>query len=253
MSLKAAQLRHVVPENALRMTGHPEHSHTEPHLIHVVMGTAHLLVDGDPVVLHARESLWLAPGVPHAAHYDAGSLVLGPMLSPATQPLSRVQPLGVVPAVTEIMLAILGAAPTTAEEVSHFRRALDAALQDLGADHFALVMPTHPKAAAVARQARFSPETVAELAARHGYSARQLQRIFLAETGLAFHRWRVRARLNVALAKLRGGASTLQAAKAAGYATHSGLLKALRREVDHATLAELGLAPASLPRETMGP
>lgn len=243
MSLQAAQLRHVVPENALRMTGHPEHTHAEPHLIHVVVGTAHLRVDGVPVILHSRESLWLASGVPHSAQYDQGSLVLGPLLSPASQPGSRVQALGVVPAIAEIMIAILGAAPGTAEEVQRFRNALDAALADLSADHFALVMPTHPRAAAVARQARFSPETVAELASRHGFSARQLQRIFQAETGLPFHQWRVRARLNLALARLRGGASTLQAAKAAGYATHSGLLKALRREVDADTLTELGLAP----------
>lgn len=243
MSLKATQLRHVVPGNALRMTGHPEHSHAEPHLIHVVMGTAHLRVDGESVVLHARESLWLAAGVVHSAQYEHGSLVLGPLLSPSTTPASTVRHLGVVPAITEIMLAILGAAPQTPEEVWHFRQALDAALEDLGADHFALVMPTHPGAAAVARQARFSPETLAELAHRHRYSARQLQRIFQAETGLPFHRWRVRARLNLAMARLRAGDSTLQAAKAAGYTTHSGLLKALRREVDEATLAELRLAP----------
>ncbi|MCF8589407.1 AraC family transcriptional regulator [Gordonia liuliyuniae] len=224
------RLATIVPENSIRFLGHDTHTHSEPHLVYVGAGSARLAIDGEQVILGVHESVWLAPNVPHSARYSPGSLVLGPILSPSTLPPEPVHRLGSIPAVTAVMTAILGAAPTTDTEVQVFRAALDDVLTRLRGPWFSLPAPTHPVAAAVARELPFSSESLDQIAARHGISGRHLQRIFVSETGIAFRQWRVRARLNVAIGRLREGASVTHAARTAGYETGSGLRKALLRE-----------------------
>lgn len=224
------RLAMLAPETAYRFLGHRRHSHSQPHLIYVVTGSATLDVDGERVTLGTQEAVWLAPFVPHAARYAPGSLVLGPLLSPTTLPPERVHRLGSIPALTAVMTALVGVAPTTAEEVAVFRGALDDVLTRLTGPHFALPTPRHPVAAAIAAEAPISAEPLDRLAARHGTSARHVQRLFVAETGIPFRQWRVRARLNIAIDRLRAGASLRRAALASGYATASGLKKALERE-----------------------
>lgn len=234
MSVSPTRLQHLSPENAVRFLGHDTHAHDAPHLVYVAVGTAHLEVDGAPLTLHARESVWLAPRVPHSAHYEPGSLVLGPFLSPGTTPPVRSLRLGPTPSITSIMTTILGVAPHSDEQIGELRRALDDALTALVSRELPLATPTHPIAAAIAREALRGNEPLDVLAARHGASARHMQRVFVAQTGLSFGRWRVRARLNTAIARLRGGAPVAHVARAAGYASRSGLTRALRRELDPA-------------------
>ncbi|MFD0997006.1 methylphosphotriester-DNA--protein-cysteine methyltransferase [Pseudoclavibacter chungangensis] len=133
----------------------------------------------------------------------------------------------------------MGVAPRTEAQIGELRHALDAALRELGTAHFVVPVPAHPVVARVVRDAARSSRTPTELAARHGTSARHVQRVVLQETGLPFGRWRARARLNPAIARLRAGESFEQVARAVGYSSRSGLAKALAREVDDATLAAL--------------
>ncbi|MGW6719740.1 helix-turn-helix domain-containing protein [Streptomyces sp. NPDC054995] len=221
----------VVAENAIRFLGHDTHQHDEPHLVYVVTGDARLLADGEEWRLGRHEALWLAPRVPHALRIEPGGLVLGPLLAPADQPRCRVQPLGVVPALTEVMTTALGAAPATPEQVAPFRQALGRVLRGISRHYFPVVLPVHPAVRALAREALRTPSmTLEQLAERHRMSARQVQRVFLDETGLPFTRWRNRARMNAAVEHLRGGGELTAAARAAGYATRAGLLRALSRE-----------------------
>ncbi|MDR6867491.1 AraC-like DNA-binding protein [Microbacterium resistens] len=239
MNESALRLQHLAPENAVRFLGHSTHAHEVPHLIHVAVGTAHVTIDGVRMTLRAHESVWLAAGVPHAARYEQGSLVLGPFLSDGTVPPARVLRLGVVPEVTAIMTTILGVAPHSAEQIEPLRAALDRALMSLGTSYFVLTPPVHPVISRLARAAVRSNRTLAELADGHGVSERHVQRVFREETGLSFRRWRAQARLNIAIARLRGGEQMAHVARATGYRTRSGLAKALAREVDADDLAEI--------------
>lgn len=220
----------VVAENAVRFLGHDTHSHEAPHLIHVVSGAADLVVEGRAIRLGPKENLWLAPHVEHSARYSEASVVFGPFLSPHTIPPSRVQLLGIVPDLTVLVTTILGAGPRTPEEVQTFRLALDDVLNTMRPDCFPLRHPRHPAARAVAKASVATASTLHALAEREGTSPRHIQRLFRDETGLSFTSWRARARLNVAVARLRGGTSLHAAAAASGYATRAGLLKALGRE-----------------------
>ncbi len=238
-----ADLLSVVPENAIRFLGHDTHSHDVPHLIHVVSGAAELVVEGQEYRLGPRENLWLAPQVAHSARYSRESVVFGPFLSPETVPHGRVQLLGIVPELSGVVATILGASPRTDTEIQAFRTALDQILAAMRPDCFVLLQPTHPSARAVARACVTSRLTLDELASRCGTSARHIQRLFREETGLSFTSWRSRARLNVAVARLRGGVGLHAAASAAGFASRAGLLKALGRET--------GLTREELAREPL--
>ncbi|GAA1456762.1 AraC family transcriptional regulator [Nocardiopsis exhalans] len=245
------QLCRVVPENSIRFLGHDTHAHDVPHLIHVVTGTADLVVEGQQITLAARYNLWLAPGVPHSMRLRDAGMALGPMLSPATLPPERVHRLGVVPALTRVMMTVLGAAPATAEQVHPFRQALDAVLEGLPRPCFPVPVPEHPVARAIAREALDRDTTLEELARRHHTSVRHVQRLFAEQTGYPFTRWRTRARLNTAVSSLRAGYGLPEAARASGYLTRSGLVRALSRETGlpesrfaHDPLSALGPAPA---------
>jgi AraC-like DNA-binding protein len=224
-----AALVGVVPEHSIRFLGHNVHEHDEPHLIHIVVGTASLVVDGAPLRLRARENLWLAPRVPHSVRLSEDGVALGPLLSPETSPPERVRRLGIVPALTDVLTTILVAAPATPEQIRPFREALDDVLRGIDGRYFPLVLPVHPVARAIAREA-LSPLTLGELAEARRMSVRHVQRLFQDETGLPFTRWRTRARLNLAIGRLRGGGSLTAAARASGYATRGGLVKAIGRE-----------------------
>ncbi len=225
-----AALGAVVPENSIRFLGHDTHTHDEPHLVHVVAGTAELVVEGVPMTLRTHENLWLAPHVPHSMRLPGDSMALGPVLSRDVEPPGRVHRLGVVPAITSVLTAVMCASPATAEQVAPFRAALEDVLRGVAGDYFPLTLPAHPVARAVADDARRGVATLDELAVRRRASARHVQRLFVEETGLAFGRWRTRAHLNVAIARLRGGSHLDAAARAAGYASRGGLLRALSRE-----------------------
>lgn len=239
-----ADLLSVVPENAVRFLGHETHSHEYPHLIHVVSGAADLVVEGRPIRLGPKENLWLAPNVEHSARYTQESVVFGPFLSPQTIPPNPIQLLGIVPDLTRLVATILGAGPRTREEVHVFRVALDEVLSTMRLDCFPLLTPAHPAARAVAQACIASSSTLNELAALAGTSPRHMQRLFRDETGLSFTSWRARARLNVAVARLRGGTSLQAAATASGYASRAGLLKALSRET--------GIERDELSRDALG-
>lgn len=220
----------AVPESRVRFFGHSEHSHEVPHIVHMVMGRGRLTVDGSVVTLEPRASVLLAPGVPHALVLDEHSIALGPFLSPRNTPVERVRRLGVVPALTDLMLARLAAQPYTHEQVTLFTDSLDDIVSALLTEAFAVPTPAHPTARQIAEVATDSSATLAELCGWFSISPRQIQRLFLGETGLTFQQWRTRTRLNVAIRALRGGSSGESAARSAGFANRAGLLRALSRE-----------------------
>ncbi|ALJ19777.1 AraC family transcriptional regulator [Microbacterium sp. No. 7] len=228
--MRATALGSTVPANSIRFLGHDTHEHDVPHLVYVVTGVAILTVDGIDIPLRAHEAAWLQPHVPHAVRIRDGGMVLGPMLEDHVTPPSPVRALGVVPALVDVMTTALVAAPETAAQVVPFRRALGEVLRSVSRPYFSVVFPEHPAARRLARDAVRLPLPLDELAARHRMSTRQVQRIFLAETELPFSRWRVRARLNAAVAHILGGGELSTAARMSGFTTRTGLLKALSRE-----------------------
>lgn len=230
VSVRSTVLASSVPENSIRFLGHDTHEHDEPHLIYVVSGSAELTIDGVAVHLRMHEAAWLRPHVPHAVRIREGGTVLGPILEDEVAPAPRFRVLGVVPAVVDVMTTALVAAPGTEAQILVFRRAIGRVLRDISRPYFTVAYPEHPAARRLARDALRVPLPLDQLAERHRMSARQVQRIFVAETGWPFARWRGRARMNAAIAHLIGGGDLSTAARLSGFGTRAGLVKALCRE-----------------------
>lgn len=101
-------------------------------------------------------------------------------------------------------------------------------------------MPLEARAREVARGLSDHPSdsrTVAEWGREVGASGRTLERLFLAETGITFGRWRAMLRLQAAIVMLAAGESVGNAARRVGYESVSAFVAAFRREV--------GMTPAA--------
>jgi AraC-like DNA-binding protein len=95
-----------------------------------------------------------------------------------------------------------------------------------------LPLPNDPRAVRVAERLRADPACEAELvdlAREAGASARTLQRLFLAETGLRFSEWRQRLRLLHGASLLGAGHSVTAAGLEAGYSGTSAFTAAFRK------------------------
>lgn len=230
--------------HSIRFAGHPPHTHRVPHLVYVVAGSGRLVVDGQARTLTRGQAAWLPAGAVHSLTLADGGMAIGPMLSAASGPPGGVvRVLGPLPALTELMTVVLCAAPQTPEERAPLRAALEELLRTTTREYFDLTVPRHPVARAIAQEAAGVADTLDELADRHFTSVRQVQRLFLDETGLTFAQWRTRARLNRAIVRLRAGDGLATALAASGFATRHGLLKALSREC-HIPLPRLLADPA---------
>lgn len=95
-----------------------------------------------------------------------------------------------------------------------------------------LPLPRDPRAVRVADRLREEPACeleIGQLAKEAGASARTIQRLFLAETGLRFSEWRQRLRLMHGASRLGLGSSVTEAALDAGYASTSAFTVAYRK------------------------
>ncbi|MFC0672587.1 helix-turn-helix domain-containing protein [Brachybacterium hainanense] len=224
-------LARAVPHHAMRFLGHEEHVHDVPHLVHIVMGHGVLTAPGHRLTLEPRSSVWLQAGVPHALALADHSIALGPVMRPGVAPDRPLAVLGVVPAITDLMLARLAAGPSTPEQCDLFTSALEAILLGIARVDFPAPLPTHAAARRIGLDACAVPDlTLAALCARHGISSRHVQRIFRQETGMTFRRWRRRRLLGRAVQSLRGGSSPAAAAHATGFGSRANLLRALAQE-----------------------
>lgn len=213
----------------VQFTGHPPHRHGCPQLVHVAAGSGVLDTGDERFALADGEGVWVPTGWEHALELVPGSIALGPMVPGAEPPGHR--PRAVADrGVRRLLTTLLGVAPTSPADVAVFRAALERELTTAAGAHFPLVLPVHPAARAVARDAVRSSATLEVLAGRQYVSARQVRRLFLDQTGLPFTTWRTRARLNAAVERLRAGAGWPAARTASGFATREGLVKALARE-----------------------
>lgn len=221
----------VGDDGVVRFRGHDWHAHPEPQLVYVAVGSGRMVTPGAAYELAGGDALWLPADCRHALELSSDGVVLGPLLSPgAGPPGDSPRLLRSHPGLPPLMITLLGVGPAAEGEIQGFRRAIEDLLAESLPGWFDLTSPTHREAARIAESCVDSAETLEQLARRHFVSARQMRRVFLAETGMSFAQWRTRARLNIAIDLLTRGATPRVAATAAGFATREGLLKALSRE-----------------------
>ena len=213
----------------------PPHRHPVHQLVWSRRGVGSVRVGDATWFLPRTLALWIPAGTVHATGAVDPSWNRSPYFRPERCPVAWPEP--TVVAVTPLLAALIDHLADDGLATDHRIRAEAVVfdlLRPLATDALPLPMPADARAARIAAALLADPaddRTLAQWAALTGAGARTLRRLFLAETGLSFGRWRTHARLRAAMPVLAAGQPVAAAARRAGYGTASAFVAAFHRTV----------------------
>lgn len=204
-----------------------QHDHARAQLAVVLAGTMAVEAEEGAWLAPPGRGIWIPPNVPHAARYsEAASFVqlLLPVAEAEGLPQSCCS-LVVSPLLRELALEAARLAPEEAEERSWLRSLILRRIRAPGSGP-TLFLPygRDPRLRRAVAQLLADPGSrlgFDALARAAGASPRTLSRLFLAETGMGFARWRDHLRVTVAVDRLMLGHSITQTALDLGYQSPS--------------------------------
>jgi AraC-like DNA-binding protein len=164
----------------------------------------------------AMRTLYLAPGVARNLPHEVCAIDVTPLLR-------------------ELILALVARGLIEEADDAGMRLAAVAVdgIAEARALPLQLPLPADPRAVRLAERLREDPSCeseLTELARDAGASARTIQRLFLAETGLRFAEWRQRLRLMHGASLLGTGSSVTEAGLETGYSSTSAFIAAFRKQ-----------------------
>jgi AraC-like DNA-binding protein len=185
-------------------------------------------------VVPPHRAVWLPAGAPHAITMRGSVAMRTIYFSKRVRPaLGATTVVNVTPLLRELLLhcASLGRLDLRDPHERRLGELLVDLLAAVPSVPLALPMPKDPRAARVAEAVRRAPGTRATtgtLARAAATSARTVERLFLAETGMAFGMWRKQARLHHALGMLAAGVPVTTVAYEVGYGNPSAFIAMFR-------------------------
>ncbi|WP_431305025.1 helix-turn-helix domain-containing protein [Sediminicoccus sp. BL-A-41-H5] len=202
------------------------HAHARAQLLYATQGVMRVATPGAGFVVPPGRALWVPAGMEHEVRTEGRVAMRALFFRADAARVGEAAPavLGVSALLRELILAACAEplewdeagrgghlAALIAEEVARAPRLPFGvpALRDARLRRLAEALAAEPA----------SDLSLEEWAARCGASARTLARLFQAETGMGFARWRQALRLTEAAALLAQGATPAQAAAAVGYAS----------------------------------
>lgn len=213
-----------------------QHTHRTHQLAWASRGTLTVDVASRRWVLPTTRALWIPSGVPHevvsAGRTTMTSLYL--QTSPPADPgqWGTVRPTRVTSLLAEL-IGYLDDPDLGPERRAHGEAVLLDLLRPVTATALEAPLPTDPRARQVAGELLDDPACALAVEAwgrRVGTSGRTLARLFLADTGMSFGRWRTLVRLQAALPALAVGEPLHRVSRGVGYGTVSAFVAAFRRE-----------------------
>ncbi len=213
--------------------GESEHTHNEHQLVHVSYGLLDVEAGGSRWIVPPLRALWIPALLGHTltARVDTemSALYLSPTIS--------------LPGAGDV--AVLSVSPLLRELIGHLRdrdphggerRRLEAVIVDQlaaagPAAPLRLPKLRDPRLRAIGTALDVDPtdrRTLRQFGAMVGASERTLQRLFAAETGTTFGRWRTQLRLQHGVAALTNGHTVATAASLSGYREPSAFIAAFR-------------------------
>ncbi|WP_399888221.1 AraC family transcriptional regulator [Streptomyces sp. BBFR51] len=212
------------------------HTHRTHQLAWASRGTLTVEVASRRWVLPTTRALWIPSGVPHevvvASHTTMTSLYLPRSPTGGPGRWDTVQPVQ-VPVLLAELIGYLDDPDLGAVRRAHGEALLLDLLRPVTATALETPLPADPRARRVARELLDDPAsalTVDAWGRRVGTSGRTLARLFLADTGMSFGRWRTLVRLQAALPALAAGEPLRRVSSGVGYETVSAFVAAFRRE-----------------------
>ena len=211
------------------------HRHAQAQLVYAAAGVMTVTAAAGAWLVPPQCAVWVPAGVEHSL------LAHGPMalrtlyFEPAAAPLpDRCAVIAVAPLLRELILAVTALPPAydTGGADGRLLATLRDRLRLAPETPLFLPMPRDRRLAALCRALADAPGDGRPLAAwgrRVGASARTLARLFVAETGMTFGRWRRRARLQAAIRRLAAGEPVIAVALDLGYEGPSAFIAMFRR------------------------
>jgi AraC-like DNA-binding protein len=239
MSLEGQSVSAALPAGLVVDLGPNEgfdlHTHDRHQLALAGRGVLVMTVLRTSWVLPRTRALWIPAGIPHSVAASGQTTMLSAYVDPERCPLAWDKP------------TIVGASGLLGELVAHLsqpdlsaeeRQRAEAVVWDvmvpLPVTTLSPPLPVDERARQVADGLLADVTDGRSLAAwgrAVGASGRTLARLFVAETGMGFERWRSTARLAAGLPLLASGMAVGTTAYQVGYATPSAFVAAFRREV----------------------
>ena len=212
------------------------HRHHWGQLIYAGAGVMRVNAGGGLWIVPPLRAVWVPAEAEHEIH-GLGDFAMRTLYFPVDLTGSLpggCRALDVTPLLRELVLELVERCPIDGDDEPAMR--LTAVAIDRIAEaevlRMHLPLPRDPRALRLAERLLAEPASPAELlelAQDAGASARTIQRLFLAETGLPFSRWRQRLRLLHAAAALGAGKSVTEAGLDAGYSGTSAFIVAFRK------------------------
>ena len=213
------------------------HAHAWAQLVYASEGVLEVRADGGAWVVPSERAIWIPAGLEHellvVTRAKLRTLYLRPDLVDRLPAASRV--LGVSPLLRELVLHIVAGGWLDAgdPEQARLARVLVDQLAPMRSEPaLDLPLPSDERARVVAARVQAEPGervSLALLSRGSGASARTIERLFRAETGLTFGHWRQRVRLLESLRRLAAGESVTQVAFAVGYEQTSAFIAMFKR------------------------
>lgn len=208
------------------------HEHGDHQLAWSPEGVLVVRTEGGSYVLPPARALWIPAGTRHETQASGAAVLRSVYVRPNRCPIAweRPTPVVVSPLLRELIPHLEDETLGDAERVRAEAMLFDL-LTPLAIATIDVRLPSDDRARAVAEALLADPgdgRTLHAWGHEVGASSRTLARLFLAETGLSFGRWRTLARLQAAVLHLAGGLPVGVVAPRVGYATPSAFVAAFR-------------------------
>jgi AraC-like DNA-binding protein len=208
------------------------HEHCDHQLAWAPEGVLVVRTAGGSYVLPPARALWIPAGTRHETHASGAAVLRSAYVRPTRCPIAwdRPTPIAVSPLLGALIPHLEGD-ELADEDRARAEAVLFDLLVPLALATIDVRLPTDDRARAVADALLADPgdgRTLHAWGHDVGASSRTLARVFRAETGLSFGRWRTFARLQAALLQLAEGLPVAVVAARVGYRTPSAFVAAFR-------------------------
>lgn len=217
------------------------HSHSTHQLIYAVQGVMSVRAEAGHWVVPPSRGLWMPAGMTHAirciGEVHMRSLFIRQDAAPRL--LAECSAVGISPLLRELIRAAAEVAlPYTANSRDgRLMRFLLDELRALPVLPLHLPMPSDPRVRRICQSLERhldDASTLATWAGRLGVDVKTIQRLFVAQTGMTFGRWRQQARLLRALELLASGQKIIDIALELGYDSPGAFATMFRKQFGQA-------------------
>jgi AraC-like DNA-binding protein len=200
------------------------HHHAKSQLLLVQRGALSCEVEGGLWIVPPRSAIWIPGGAVHAIKVTGALEGYGAFVALDVGAIlpEKCCAVSVTPLLRELLIRA-ASLPLLYEEGGAHTRLVTVLLDEMAAaqpEDLHLPMPSDPRLRRIIDRMMATPahrETLDVLANKAGMSARTMERLMRAETGMSFGRWRQQLSVMLAVKWLAGGASIQQVASDLGY------------------------------------